>query len=236
MNTKRLAIGVLVLLGALVLSACSLLDKGQSADPQAAAPTSALPKAAQLLVGIVKLEETDLAVTPEQAAALLPLWKMSRSLSTSDSAAQEESEALTVQIEETLSADQRAAIEQMALGPESLREAMQVLGLESGAAGGAELTAEQEATRTALRQAAGGARGQGGFADSGGGGQGGGGAPGGGAFVMRDGGAPGGLPQMDPAQLATLQAGGGARGGMTMGINRALYDALIRLLTERAGV
>jgi hypothetical protein len=85
-----------------------------------------------LLVGTLKLEGTDLAVTPEQAAELLPLWKAVKSLGSSDTTAQEEIDALYVQIKETMTAEQLAAIDAMTFTREDQSALMTQLGIENG--------------------------------------------------------------------------------------------------------
>ena len=80
-------------------------------------------------MGTLKLEETDHAVASDQAADLLPLWQVLNSLSSSDTAAQEEINAITEQIQETMTAEQLAAIEAMELTGEDIFATMQELGL-----------------------------------------------------------------------------------------------------------
>ena len=60
--------------------------------------TAPLSTATQLLVGTFKLEGTDLAVTADQAKQLLPLWQTLQALSTSNTAATEEINAVVDQI------------------------------------------------------------------------------------------------------------------------------------------
>jgi hypothetical protein len=48
--------------------------------------TGQLPLETRLAVGILSLENGELAVTPEQAQTLLPLWKAIKTLSSSDTA------------------------------------------------------------------------------------------------------------------------------------------------------
>jgi len=69
----------------------------------------------QLALGTLNLEKTDLAVATDQAAELLPLWQVFKSLSASDSSAPEEIEAIQEQIQETMTPEQLAAIEDMEL-------------------------------------------------------------------------------------------------------------------------
>lgn len=98
----------------------------------------ALPILTQLLVGTLKLEGTDLAVKPELASELLPLWKVCRSLSTSDTAADDEVRAVVNQIQETMAPEQMAAIAAMKLAAADILALAQERGLEmrtSGAGG-----------------------------------------------------------------------------------------------------
>jgi len=84
----------------------------------------------QLSMGTFLLEETDLAVTPEQAAELLPLWKAVLSLAESDTVAQAEIDALYDQIGETMTAEQMEAIFEMNPTQEDIAAIMEKLGLE----------------------------------------------------------------------------------------------------------
>ncbi len=95
------------------------------------------PPQMQLSMGTFLLEDTDLAVTPEQAAELLPLWKAVLSLSESDTAAQAEIDALYDQIEETMTSEQMQAIAEMNPTQEDIASLMDSLGLDNvDAAGG----------------------------------------------------------------------------------------------------
>lgn len=176
------------------------------------------PLSMKLPVGILLLEETDLAVTPEQAQELLPLWQMIRSLQGSSTASQVEVDAVFGQIEEAMTPEQLAAIEEM--DQEDMRALFEELGM--GRQGDSESDDEEGG-------------GFGGPPDGGmmpfpGGGEGGPGmAPGGG-----EGGpgmAPGGFGSLDPEAQATAMAG---RGGMGMGFGSGLTDAVIELLETRA--
>jgi hypothetical protein len=180
----------------------------------------ALPAVTQLVVGSFKLEETDLAVTADQALELVPLWQAYRTLLTSQTAAQQEREALVTQIEETMTAEQIQEIANMKLTSTD----MQAIFSELGGPGRAEGTPS----------AGGGPTGQpgagGGFIvpfDGGGGGfpGGGGGFPGGDGF---GGLAPGQTP--NPEAIATLQAGRGEASGL----NAGLINVLIRFLQQKS--
>ena len=59
-----------------------------------------------LILGTLKLEDTDQAITSDQASELLVLWKAMRVLSSSDTTSQAELDALFQQIKDTMTADQ----------------------------------------------------------------------------------------------------------------------------------
>jgi hypothetical protein len=54
----------------------------------------------------IRLEDTPLAVTADQAKTLLPLWEMLQSLSSSSTAATEEIDAVVNQIKSTMTSEQ----------------------------------------------------------------------------------------------------------------------------------
>ena len=215
---KKLTLATLTIL-TLILTACG---SASSSTPQAGPVTQGgtLPTATQLIVGIFKLEDTDQAVTAEQAKQLLPLWQVYQDLLTSDTAAQEEINALVEQAQETLTTDQTQSIATLNLTQQDVFTLMQEKGL----------GISQRSSSSSDNSAGNGNNfGGGGF----------GGPPDG--FVPPDGGqggpGMGGGQNMDPEQIATAQAarqqvegnGGGAF------IPSALLDALIKLLQEKAG-
>jgi hypothetical protein len=102
---------------------------GASASESAAASTGTLSAVTQLAIGTLNLEGSSVAVTAEQAKALLPLWQAYRSLSQSDTAAPAEIEALTNQIRETMTSHQTEAIDKMQLTQADLAPLMDKLGL-----------------------------------------------------------------------------------------------------------
>lgn len=176
----------------------------------------ALPVMVQLIVGTFELDGTDLAVTSEQATGLLPLWKAVRSLTASDTAAEAEVEAVVEQIESALSDEQLQAIADMQLTQEDLFGVIQELGILPQAAGeGGEQTGPGPGAFVF------------GFPD---GGAPGGGPPGGG-FIT---GGPGGgefAQNLDPDQIATIQAGRGSGLGARAG--QFLIEPLIELLQNK---
>lgn len=128
-----------------------------SAQTAQSADTNPSGLETKLAIGTLMLEDTDLAVTAEQAKQLLPLWKAVRSLSSSDTASQAEIQALYDQIQETMSAEQIQAIQAMEITPQNTQALMQKLGIEGGfMAGGSNLSESDIATRTAGRQSSGG--------------------------------------------------------------------------------
>jgi hypothetical protein len=106
----------------------------------------------QLALGTLKLEGTGAAVTPEQAAELLPLWKAANKLSEADNVTPQELEGLFKQIQKAMTPEQMQAIQSMDLSGSNMREIAQELGLELPAGGPGEITEEQRATMEAARE------------------------------------------------------------------------------------
>ena len=213
----------LALAGLAVLVGCS----GGAQPSSGAGPLSedyegALPVQTQLIVGTLKLEEGQWAVSAEQAAQLIPLWKAVRSLSSSDTAAQAEVAGLLEQIQETMSAEQLEAIAAMRLTQEALFNTVQELGIQPGGA----VTADEV---YGGRPAGGSA---GGFGGEGGG------------FVI-EGGPPGrfqsaapweGFVQnLEPDQVATLEAQRGSGGGFGARAGQFLIEPLLEILEAKVG-
>jgi hypothetical protein len=159
-----------------------------------------------LMMGVLLLENDDMAVTVEQADEMLPLWKMARSLNENSNVAIEELDALAEQISESLTDEQLVAIKEVETSDESLRELMQELGVGFGGGQGGDGSSE-------------------GFQRPGGGmpGSGAGGGPGGGA----------GGTGLTPEQIATMQAE--REGFSRSGMNPGLLEALIELLEDKTG-
>jgi hypothetical protein len=88
-----------------------------------------LPLAEQLLVGTFRLEGTSNAVDAKTAATLIPLWQTYSQLTTSNTAAQAEIDAVISQIQETLTPQQVQAITAMKLTQQDLFTTMSDLGL-----------------------------------------------------------------------------------------------------------
>ena len=188
-----------------------------------------------LVIGIFNLENTDLAISSEQAANLLPYWKLLKSLTSSDITAQEEIEAVLLEINNGLTADQLTFINEMEYDSNNLLEMLEELGINIGGLG------------------AGGNNLEGGFPDGGfpdgdfpSGGFGGGGCPGGGggpgggvpgqgrtgAGEVPIGVAPGGGVDLSPEQQATREALIEERGGAG-GFSYPLIQAMITYLESK---
>jgi hypothetical protein len=247
MKKNILFVTLLVLM--LALSACSSAGEttsGTGSEATAASNTAATPAAgetalsdtAKLMIGTMLLEGTDQAVGAEQAATLLTLWKAYRSLNDSETSAAAELDALVKQIKGEMTPEQLAAIEAMQLTNANMMEKMQQAGIQVGMGPGFDPNVSQEdmqATRQALEasgqlpegMAPGGDRPEGDGPPMGGAIQGGEGAPMGEGFPM------GGVnpEDMDPAQLATMQAQRDSMGSRRgQGSEQFLITALITFL------
>jgi hypothetical protein len=217
-------------------AALALTDQGngetESELSLEAVYSDALDVSTQLVLGTILLEETENAVTPEQAAILLPLWQSLQG----GVMAQAEVDAVLERIEETMEQEQLATIAEMQLTQEDLRAWMQEQGMGEGFAGPgggpglppdelaaprAEFGDMSEEERANLRATV----------EAGGG--------------MPGGGQPGDLSEQERANLrATMEAGGGApggapggaggRGGAGRGTLGFLLNPLIERLTQRA--
>jgi len=86
-----------------------------------------------LALGILELEESNDAVTPEQASEMLPLWKM---LASGGLRGDTESASVTKQIENTLTASQSTTITTMDLTSEDQQVWMEEQGIEIPDVGG----------------------------------------------------------------------------------------------------
>ena len=89
---------------------------------------TSLSQANRLLVGTLKLEATDQAVTKDEATQLLPLWQAYLSLSSSQTAAEAEVDALLNQINSTMTTSQVQAITAMNLTSTDMMDLMQSMG------------------------------------------------------------------------------------------------------------
>jgi hypothetical protein len=217
----------LIFLSLLVISltACGSASRSNSANPVPQNGTAAgeLPVTTQIALGTLKLDETKHAITAQQAAELLPLWETLRDLYSSDTAANQEIEALSTQIQETMTQEQVQAITGMNLTRQDMFSIMQAQGANFG--NGQQSSSSQQRGNSSSN----GGSSQGGF------GPGAGGPPPDERFV---GGGPdfggGGQGQnLSAEQMATAQAARQAENGNR--IPTPLINALIEFLKEKAG-
>jgi hypothetical protein len=196
---------------------------GAAAAGELVAAQGALSPVAQNIIGLLKLEDTELAVDPAQAETLLPLWQAYRSLLNSDTTAPAELEALQAQINQALTDKQQDAIADMDLSPEDMSTLMEELGVTpfGGAAGDGPRVGPGGAFPSDGGPAEGIAPPDGGFVP----GQGVGPGIGGGGAAAEG---------LDPQAIATLQASRPA-GRQGDRFSLVLLDPLIELLKERAG-
>ncbi|NPV09959.1 MAG: hypothetical protein HPY83_18600 [Anaerolineae bacterium] len=174
----------------------------------------------RLALGTFYLEGTGMAVTPEQAAKLLPLWQMLKALYSSDASAQAEINAVLTQLEKGMTAEQMQAIRDMNLTPEQMVELMQSLGIEMQTRPSGEGT-QGQIPGAFQGQPPGVIEGQGGFRGGG---------------VAIPGGAMPSFSEADIAAMrATREASGGAAERMMGGrANTAIIERLIEMLQARA--
>ena len=188
-----------------------------------------MPPLTRLAYGTLALEDSAEAVTAEQAASLLPLWQAVQALGQSDTTAEAELTALENQIERSYTPEQVSAIDAILASGQNLQDLMAELGLDFGGPGNfGNGTPAPDFTPGAGGFGDGGGPffGDGGPPGDGGGGGGFGGGPGGGGFNPQD---------LDPDQLATLQAGRGTFGGRGNNVPPPVMAALLALLETRSG-
>lgn len=179
---------------------------------------NALSPMGQLALGTLRLEDSELAISEQQAAELLPLWQAMQSLSNSETTAQVELDAVVKQIQGAMTAEQVATIAAMQLTEDSLTEMMDSGDLGSRGFGGRNAAVE----------------GEDGFTFPPGGFEGGFGPPGGGP-----GGGPGGFGggfggQLSEDDIATRRAQF-AENGLGDMSERFLTGAVVRLLQGKTG-
>jgi hypothetical protein len=246
---KKFTSAILCLLIVLGLVACGGGDGNTQEDETTTAAETgdvSLPLGTQLILGTLKLDATDLEVTADQASELLTLWKAFKSLSTSDTAAEEELDAVINQIQKTMTAEQLDAIQAMDLKQGDMASIMEELGIlpeggfmggQGGGLEGQELP--ERFTPGELPEGfeppegfTPGQRPEGGFQGGerpGGGFQGGEGP--GGVIIEGEGiGGQGFGQDMDPEQMATLQAERADRANFRIRASLFLVDPLIQYL------
>ncbi len=200
--------------------------------------TGTLSPAAELVVGTMKLEGTDLAVTAEQAKTLLPLWQTYQSIASSSTTATEEMNSLVDQIRAAMTSQQVEKISALKLTQQDMMSVMQTAGVGFGGAQGTP-NATQQANGQFFQGPPDAANGGGGPSFSTGGSvgpsggpsgappSGGGSAPSGGFVIQSDGGGPNGMQ----GQSATPQA---VRGNSFANqVPPPLLNALIEMLKKK---
>ena len=170
-----------------------------------------MPAATQLMLGTVKLEETDFAVTYDQSVELIPLWKAILSLVSSETTAQAEMDAVIASIQDTMTSDQMDEMQTMGLTNSDMTEVSELMGVEMdfGRRFG-EKDPEMQAERGAMRES-------------------GGGPPEG--FGQGDG--PGSVEGITQEMLETDIAERGLAVGGGFGINTQLLEAIIAFLETK---
>jgi hypothetical protein len=236
MMKKMSFVFIIALIGLLVLSACATSDEPDAgsgnqdstgneeqaptgSDSQSAAPVkdrlsadfaNALSPQGQLALGTLRLEESDLALDETAAGSLLPLWQALQSLSNSPTTAAVEIDAVVNQIQDSMTAEQIAAIAGMKLTEDILTTMF-----EEGELGRA-------------------GRGEGGESGVGAGFGGGGDFPGGRPGGGQGGGSGGDLGTLSEDDIATRRAEF-AEGGTGDIQDRLLLGGVVRLLQEKSG-
>ncbi|MHB0875218.1 MAG: hypothetical protein ACYC5O_04130 [Anaerolineae bacterium] len=122
---------------ALALAGCGTSAATPTATA-AAAPVMVVPVgqgqgrdtgASQLAIGTFYLEDTDLAVTAEQAAILVPLWQTVQSLAAAESPSQDDLATAQEAVQAAMTEEQLQAIEGMDQGSEEVTALMSSLGV-----------------------------------------------------------------------------------------------------------
>jgi hypothetical protein len=140
-DVKRIRVISGILLALMVgLVACGGDDGGSEAGSSSTSSSSAsrvtlnenygdaLPVSSQLAIGTLLLEDTENAVTAEQAKELLTDWQMLQSLQNSGTAAQAELDVVVKQIQGDMTDAQLTAIKDMKLTADSMMEVFQERG------------------------------------------------------------------------------------------------------------
>jgi hypothetical protein len=234
---KRKIIAAALALGLILSMAACGSTKSTTSDtasdtPQANAANTGfsftLSDNARLMIGTMLLENSDTPLSADQIALLLTYWKAYRSLTTSGTAAQEEIAGLQDQIKEEITAEQIKTIDAMQIDMSSLTTVMQDLGMQANFTSQQSQDPSVEATRQAMRQS--GEFPSGGFPFANGQG----GSPGEGGIIIngQETGDSGAMQNIDPQQLATLQAQRQANGGGGMG-DSLIINILISYLESK---
>ena len=207
---KWMAVSIVISL-VLALTACGSTQNSNAA----ASGSTALSLEGQLLVGTFKLESSNLVVSSDQAAQLLPLWETLQSLASSGTAASQEIDAVVSQIESTMSPQQISSITAMKLTQQDLAAAA----AGTGASSTTSSTASTASASLAQLQAGAGAPGAGNPPTDMGG-----------SMPASTGAQSTGQTQTGTAQAVTSQST-----GTTNQVSPALINALVELLKKKIG-
>lgn len=184
---------------------------GQNGQANNGSSTRPISTEAKLEVGTLDLEGTDQAVTAAEAQTLLPLWQQVKTLNGSGNANSNDLMSVLNQIQQAMTADQISAIEAMNLTQTDVESEMTELGVTVSQNGGNNANGTPFPTLSPDERATRQAQRQTQAANGGGGGFGG--------------------AQGTPSSNGTP----GFRGGNRGGFNTILVEAVINLLTQRAG-
>ena len=199
---RKISLTALLLLFALILTACGASSKSSTPTSKV---TEKLPTQTKLILGTINLEETDYAVTAEQATELQPMFYVLQELNKSGSAAQEEITGLVSQVQQVLTDDQIQAIDDMSLSMKDMAAITQVNNSSN--------TSPASSTSGASGGGAGGPPNMGGI----------------------PGGDPGGMPEGVTKTSGAASAGSntGAASVMETSTPSALFDIAIKLLQKK---
>lgn len=120
-------LNTILLLFSISLTACSSAMSGITGDTTQA--TNDMSIETELVIGTIKLEDTDQTVTNEQAKELVTMWQVYEVLVNSDTTAQAEIDSLIEQIQETMTTDQIKTITAMNLTQQDAATLIQEQGL-----------------------------------------------------------------------------------------------------------
>jgi hypothetical protein len=131
MKNKSVLLLCALMISSMILAACSGTSNQATSDTNGtddSPGSTSLSQVNMLLVGTLNLEDTDQAISADEAATLLPLWQAYRSLSTSQTSAEVEVEALLNQIQSTMTTEQVQVIKTMNLTDTDMMDLMQSMG------------------------------------------------------------------------------------------------------------
>jgi len=200
---RSLLKGIIILCVIFNLSGCG----GATAASGNKQANSEVPKIAQLLIGIIKLDGTAQAVTQSQASELLFLWKAYQRLTKEETTAAEELNGLQEQIQEQLNDNQIQSIEKMKISFKDIAETLQKEGIVTNN------------KRTGTNNSSSGGVGM----------------PPPDAVVL--GGPPGGGMNIGGSRSAgTAKNGQGGTRNISGGLDARLFEVIIRYLEKKAGI